>query len=172
MGPIGTNLIMSKGLHGYEFETYFKNISIVNRCFKDVVSLDEIPRSLNTKQFLIVNLSTKFEAGTHWFVILRSDKLIYEVFNSLGFNNLDQLLPYLKIRNRGDILFNEQQVQSTNSTTCGLFCIYFVVHRLLNLDLSFHHLFEDIFDDDETVNENKVIKFCDALKQNNANLFD
>lgn len=165
---------MSEGLHGFEFDSYFKKVGVVHSCFDNVYSLDEIPRGLKLRKFIIVNLSKKSEIGTHWIVIIRSHKEIYEIFNSLGFDNLDIILPYMQIRTKADIVFNPQQYQSSNSSTCGLFCIYFAINRVLNFDLSFHHLLEHLFDDNIANNEQKVIKFCKNLKQsfNDESLFN
>jgi len=167
----------SDGLHGYEFKLYFQNLPIVNHFYKNVCSLDEIPKFLKPKQFVVVNLSKQSEPGSHWFVIVRSDKTIYEVFNSLGFHNLDAVRPYLKLRKSIDVVFNEHAYQLSNTSTCGYFCIYFIVHRILNNDMSFHHLLDHIFDENNEANENKVTQFCYRLKHlskndNLENFFD
>jgi len=163
-----------EGLHGYDFIEYFKKIPIVKHYYRNVYSVDEIPNNLKIRQFLIVNLSKKSEPGTHWIAIVRSEKKIYEVFNSLGYNNLDSLLPYMRLRIKADVVFNEEAFQLTDSTTCGLFCIYFIVHRVLNYDMHFDHLLQDIFVLDKEKNENKVVTFCNRLNEaeDDNNLFD
>jgi len=165
---------MSEGLHGFEFDLYLKKVPLVYSCFQSVYSLDEIPKSLSVRKFIVVNLSKSNETGTHWIVIIRSHKQIYEVFNSLGFHDLNVILPYMQIRSKADVVFNQQMYQSSTSSTCGLFCIYYAINRVLNFDLSFHHLLEHIFDDDIEQNESHVINFCQNLKQNSddGTLFD
>lgn len=164
----------SEGLHGYDFVEYFKKIPIVNHYYKSVYSIDEIPNTLKVRQFIICNLSKKSEPGTHWIAIVRSDKKIYEVFNSLGYENLDTLLPYMRLKIKADVVFNEEAFQLSDSTTCGLFCIYFIVHRVLNYDMHFDHLLQDIFVLDKEINEKKVITFCDRLKKalDDSDLFE
>jgi len=153
-----------EGLRGFEFKEYFAKVPIVNRYFKLVCSLDEIPRSLQVRQFVIVNLSRKIEPGTHWIVIVRSGKQVYEVFNSLGFQNLDILGPHFKLKYRAHVLFNEHKFQLDTSSTCGLFCVYFIVNRVLCYDQCFNHVLQDIFVHDNDVNESKCTAFCYRLK--------
>ena len=155
---------MTEGVRGYEFKSYFDKVPIVNRYFKLVCSLDEIPKLFQVREFAIVNLSRKIEPGSHWIVILRSGKQVFEVFNSLGFETLDILKPHLKFRYRTHVLFNEHKFQLDTSSTCGLFCIYFIVNRILCYDQCFDHVLQDIFMYDNDVNESKCIAFCSRLK--------
>lgn len=166
--------LSSQGLRGFEFKEYFEKIPIILASYQELCSLDTIPKLLRIRKFIIVNLSKQNEQGTHWFVIVRSHNKTYEIFNSLGFQNLETIQPYFKLRSKADILFNETSFQLENSTTCGLFCIYFVVHRILNFDMSFHDLLEDIFNSTKNENESKVLHFCNRLKIaiDDSTLFD
>ena len=78
--------------------------------------------------------SSSEQDGSHWFVILRIFEA-YEVFDSLGTNKafITAKLGTL----RGKFIFNSTPVQPSYSKSCGLFCCYFAVLRLLNLDLTF-----------------------------------
>jgi len=165
---------MNEGLRGYEFQCYLKKIPFVSKYYKTVCSINEIPINIKVREFIIVNLSLSHEPGTHWIVIIRSHRQLYEVFNSLGFENLNELTNFFKIRTQAEIVYNETGMQLKDSSTCGLFCIYFIVHRVLNYDLSFFHLLNDIFFEDLTLNENKVVEFCSRLKNasDDSDLFD
>jgi len=166
---------MTEGLRGFEFLEYFSKVPIVNDYYLKVCSLDEIPRTFKVRQFAIVNLSTTAEPGSHWIVIFRSGKDIYEIFNSLGFSSLNLLLPYFKPKTKVHVIFNEHQFQSNSTSTCGLFCIYFAIHRVLCYDQCFTHVLEEVFDSTDTdANENKCIAFCNRLKSSpdDSTLFD
>jgi hypothetical protein len=160
------------GIRGYEFETYFKEIPIVNNLYLSVFSIDKIPKSIKEKHFFICNLSPSESPGSHWIVVVRSEKDTLEIFNSLGVENIDNLKPNFRFRNHFNFTFNEQRFQSNQSTSCGLFCIYFIIHRILNFDMCFEHILEDIFNVDPQINENLVINFCDKLLTKHDNLFD
>ena len=45
-----------------------------------------------------------------------------------------------------------------------VFVIYFIWQRMFNLDLSFDEILEHIFDHETSLNELKVTKFCEKLK--------
>lgn len=160
------------GLRGDEFQEYFGKVSHVQPYFFGVYSIDSLPISLPIKKFLIVNLDPQTAPGSHWLVICRPSRFILEIFNSLGFETLDILMPHFKFRTRFEVHFNKQQFQENLSTICGFFCIYFAIFRVLNYDMSFEHLLEDIFDVDLNINETKTFNFCSNLIINGeSNLF-
>lgn len=166
--------LTKEGIHGYAFRTFFEKIPIMLPYFKGVFSLDDIPRSIKVREFFVVNLSKKHEQGTHWFCIVRSHFQLYEVFNSLGFQNLDIVRPFLRAGSGADFVFNHKAYQLATTSTCGFYVVYFLIHRVLNYDISFHHLLSDIFQSSNTVNESKVIDFCERLKNapNDEDIFD
>ena len=181
MAYLGTMLeateieLTDKGLHGYAFNAFFEKVPIMLPYFRGVYSLDDIPRNIKVREFVVVNLSKKHEPGTHWFCIVRSHFKLYEIFNSLGFSNLTIVTPYIRAGSGADLVFNHRPYQLATTATCGYFVVYFLIHRVLNYDLSFHHLLTDIFDDESnSINENKVTDFCERLSKatNDDELFE
>lgn len=156
------------GLYSSDFANYFHRLSIIEPLFVSVTSIDKIPKSLPVRHFVIVNLSPSGTPGTHWILIVRSHKKCVEVFNSLGYENLDSLRPFLKFRFSAEIEYNNTQVQKSTTATCGLFCIYFIVYRALNYDQTLSEIMSEIFGNDLNENENKVTKFCNHLKDSKA----
>jgi hypothetical protein len=152
------------GVRGNEFSIYFEKISHVMPLFEGVFAIDKFPSVLPIKKFFVANLSPSNHVGSHWIVICRPEKDCLEIFNSLGYNSLNELMPFLKFRKHYKITYNEQEFQSKESQICGLFCVYFIVYRILNYDLMFDHLLEHIFDADVNTNELKVSSFCENLK--------
>lgn len=161
-----------KGLHGYEIEGYFDKIPLVKNHFQGIFSIDKIPKTIKVKHFVIVNLSKASEVGTHWICMVRTDKTEFEIFNSLGFQNLEVILPHFKFRTKANFIFNKESYQLDSTSSCGLYCIYFAIERMLNLDLEFHMLLEDIFVADNAENEIKVNEFCHKLINSQSFLFD
>lgn len=125
--------------------------------------LDKIPRKFPPKKFLIVNLSPSFHPGSHWIVLCRPHKDRMELFNSLGSQTIDDLKPHLNFTFKSKISFNNSPLQLDSSSSCGLYCIYFVIHRFLNLDQDFDEVLEDSFAPSLHENENKVSNFCQHL---------
>lgn len=164
-----------EGLYASDFVSYFQKLEWLAPLFLSVTSIDKIPALLPLRHFTIVNLSPSGTLGSHWILLLRSHKKCIEVFNSLGFDNLDTLTPHFKFRFTTEVEFNNTQVQKSTSATCGLFCVYFIVHRALNFDQSLEETMEEIFTDDLSQNENKVFAFCNKLLDKNFDeslLFD
>ena len=57
--------------------------------------------------------------------------------------------------------FNENRFQSYRSDTCGEFCLYFLVERVLNDDIEFEDLLKEIFTVNLKTNEDRVQKFIE-----------
>lgn len=153
-----------EGLRGNEFNNYFVKIPHVLDLFSGVVAINEIPLQIPIRHFIICNLSENHLPGTHWIVIVRPSQNSLEIFNSLGQENLDYLMPYLNLKKEFEISFNKIAFQGVTSKLCGFFCIYFVVFRILNFDLSMIHVLEDIFYSTDSIkNDTIVSQFCNNL---------
>jgi len=164
----------SKALFSSDFKRYFSKVPIISKHFNSVRAIDQLPKTLPVRQFLIVNASPSNHRGSHWFVIFRSHKDSIEIFNSLGNENLNQLKPYLKFKFKARLFYNNTQVQLSTSSSCGLYCIYFAIFRLLNIDQPLDEILDEIFCTNLNQNENKVEKFCQHLLNMNdeSDLFD
>lgn len=152
-----------RGLFSSEFEHYFKNIPIIKQHFGGVKAIDQLPRSIPIRNFLIVNLSPSSHPGSHWITLFRSHSQTLELFNSLGSENIANIKPYFKFNFKTTLTYNNTGVQLPTTSTCGLYCIYFAVHRLLNLDQNFEEIMDEIFSANLNTNENKVAEFCTHL---------
>ena len=121
---------------------------------------------LKTRQFIICNTDISTGIGLHWFCLIRTSKTTIECFDSLGISTDKKLVleKYCNFRGVRELEFNETSFQSLESDSCGLFSIYFIIQRIHNLDMSFHKLLEEIFDDDKEKNENLVMQFCESVK--------
>jgi Ulp1 family protease len=105
----------------------------------------------------------------HWYCLYRDSPTTIECFDSLGIDTEKKLfLQNFYQRSRvKQIDFNTAPVQECNTSTCGLFCIYFIFNRLLNLDLPFDVLLNEIFNEKLDQNEIKVKKFMTDFVLNN-----
>jgi len=81
---------------------------------------------------VIVNSQDSYLPGLHWLAIYKSSTNNYiEFFDSLGksmFYYGDDVIEFLKT-NGGIVRYNNCKIQSNKSITCGMFCLYFLVHR-------------------------------------------
>jgi len=145
-----------------DFKPILENIPALKDHFFGIFALDKIPElsKLPKRHFLIFNLSISTDKGSHWCCLLKNDTEI-ELFNSLGVSSLDNLKPYLKFPRHLKIRFNSKCYQDQSSDSCGLFVIYFLVERMMNMCMPFDELLFDIFTTDNTqINEQTVKQFC------------
>lgn len=98
-----------------------KNINIGKRFFKGVYAVDNIPKHLSRMQCFIIIINVGFH-----FVTLygKSDLLVY--VDSFGNNPPPSLKKFL-IACKRDIVCNTKQIQSLNSTHCGLYAVLYVL---------------------------------------------
>jgi hypothetical protein len=162
------------GLRSSDFQIYFNRVAELKNHFLGVKAINQIPKKFPLKKFIILNLSPSTHPGTHWVVLLRPHGKELELFNSLGFENLEEFKPYLNFTFKAELTYNNTPVQLPSSSTCGLFCIYFAAHRLFNLDESFEEFLEENFSTSLIENENKVAAFCRHLLNvsDDAHLFN
>jgi hypothetical protein len=147
-----------------DFETYFKHFPYLNERFTGVFSIDNVPKKLNYRHFCIVNTDVAKENGSHWFTILRHNKLSYEIFDSLSINSEKEnnLKHFLKF-NSDFLEVNDSQFQLNDSISCGKFCIFYIIKRIYNLDLDYCNFLCETFDSDLSKNETLVNNFCSDI---------
>ena len=84
--------------------------------------------------FLITNIDTSTENGSHW-ISIRIDRNRVEVFDSLGLNPSlwtsypRSLFKFLSSYSHTHRLFVSPILQPPNTYDCGLYCIYFILYR-------------------------------------------
>jgi hypothetical protein len=157
-------LIISK-MQASEFEQYFEKYPFLKKHFLGIFAIDTLPKLIKYRQFCICNTDKSTESGQHWFCFVKNSNYELECFDSLGLTDKkkENLLKYCSFRYVKELKYNETSFQSEDSTTCGLFTVYFLIERMHNLDLTFNELLEEIFDEDKLKNELKVENFCKSV---------
>lgn len=152
-------------MKGYEIAQLISNYPILKAHFFGIFSLEFVQNleALPILYFAIVNTSTIYEEGIHWFLIFRESFNKFEVFNSQGFHNLSILKPYIfkPLNSLGFLIlnYNKLQYQPDSSVNCGYYSIFFAVQRLCNLSSSFKDLLKHIFDPTLSHNEKIIYSF-------------
>jgi len=119
----------------------------LGKYFDGVFPADQIPSNIKVDHFIICNVDTSLQIGSHWYVVYRHGFASLECFDSLGITDtkktfLIENFNYVAVHK---IKCNSTAVQSSNSTSCGLFCLFFIYNRLFNKDLTFQELLDHIF---------------------------
>ena len=93
--------------------------------FDGVYPINHLPITYKKSYKLIVNLDSDNLPGTHWIaVFVRPNKKGF-VLDSLGYPPPLKLQHWLNIRGI-EWECNKRQVQASESTMCGYYCIYFL----------------------------------------------
>jgi hypothetical protein len=142
-----------------EFIQYINHFPHFKKHFKGIFSIDTLPKSLGYRKFLICNTDFQNGNGKHWIFFGQTEKNIIELFDSLGIDEQKKKLLYEYCKFDKEIIFNTTPFQDTNTSTCGLFVLYYFFERLFNLDLDFEELLNLIFDEDISKNEKTVVEF-------------
>lgn len=104
--------------------------------FLGIFASDQLPEKITSKPCaLIVNTDPSDQPGQHWVAIYVSKEGSLEYFDSFGFYPfIDSFKTFIN-NNCSDGSFNAKRLQSETSMVCGLYCIYFLVHRARNISL-------------------------------------
>ena len=119
----------------------------------------KVPRKLKKTEFVIINQSLLGESGTHWCVLTRDISGSYEIFDSLGIDDSKEKLIKRYVPEKLCVLYNVNQFQDKTSSTCGLFCIYYLINKFFNTDSSMKDILSEIFSSDPKKNEITVARF-------------
>src|SRR5437016_1060028 len=99
----------------------------------NVLARNELNKHKFTKfpQALIVNSADRYSksGGVHWLLLLVFSPNECEFFDSYG-NPFESYKFYPKLDKHYKIQVNKYQIQSFNSSLCGVYCIYFFQQRL------------------------------------------
>ena len=129
--------------------------------FLGVIFDDHLRRlSKNTHGFVIVNLDDSRGPGTHW-IALGIFKNTVEFFDPLGCDFLNWpnlpigLLNYIFKISFDKTVIRINRLQSSKSAVCGLYCIFYVMHRR-NYSLQ---TILNYFDGSRKENDRKLVQY-------------
>lgn len=137
---------------------HFEKEPVFTKHFVGVYSLDNLPRTLPFRCFLVFNLSKSSEPGSHWLAAVRSSKTLVEIFDPLG-TKIEFLRPHLKFITNLRVEFNVNAFQMATTSTCGNYVIMFLTERVLNYDLTFQDVLSELFETDLNINEKLAIEY-------------
>ena len=114
-----------------------KKIPSLKKTFRGVFARNTIPNfKVNNikKSFgFIVNLDKDTEQGSHWIAIfVPAKKNFIEYFDSFGKKPQYQAIRSF-LKKRKYFKYNNIKLQSVINTTCGQYCLFYLVCRTLNI---------------------------------------
>lgn len=106
----------------------------IRKKFGGVFSSDDLPEKKGKHKSFIINLDKKNQPGSHWISIYFEKDLCMH-FCSFGSKPEGDILDFIQ-RNSRAMHWNKIRYQSFFTTTCGLFCLYFIYKMNRKEDLS------------------------------------
>lgn len=102
---------------------------VIKHNFGGVFPSDNLPKYKKQFNSYIINLDPSNKPGSHWIAVYFGKNICY-YFCSYGTDPNENILKFIR-HNAKYIEWNKSLFQSLYSTTCGLFCIYFL-HKINN----------------------------------------
>ena len=110
--------------------------------FGGILPADSLLNIYKPRGFFILNSDEKGQPGTHW-CVFNFERDRTEFFDSLGEHpeNYHAYFRDVMVARGLPYLYNTIRLQSTESSTCGLFCLYFCHFRARGIAFSniLHH---------------------------------
>ena len=145
------------GLSNFDIEEF---IGSIPRFFGTIYDNDVETLDIKTEGYYIVNLDHANGPGTHW-IALGIFKDTIEFFDPLGCDFLNWpnlpvgLLKFLFQASFDKTIVKNQRLQSSTSSVCGLYCIFYIIHRE-NFPLQ---TILDYFDGSRKENDKKLVRY-------------
>lgn len=98
-----------------------------------VLPVDKLPKKKSSKNCFIINTDPSFLPGKHWIAVFIPSNGLPEFFDSFGKTPSfysETLLNFLLEQNNKGFVYNCAHLQPSHSSTCGLFCLYFLYYRI------------------------------------------
>lgn len=104
--------------------------------FQGVFMSDTIPTNFkSSKQGIIINLDSSEEIGSHWVAFWRNTDGSGEYFDSFGAPPPFHIQTSLEVLSQSELIYSNVSLQHESSSSCGLYCIFFIKHKCLGLSL-------------------------------------
>lgn len=121
------------------------------KCFKGVYPSDRLPYNLPLPLNIIVNTDPHYKPGQHWVCVSIDEFGNGYYFDSFGLPPLvDDIFNFIAQRAYKGWRYNRNIIQNISSTTCGKYCIIFIINACNNLTPEFfiRNFGEDTFQND------------------------
>lgn len=124
-----------------------------------IFSVDKLPQTEILKRSYIINTDPSFLPGKHWVVAYFPQNSPAEFFDSLGRSPSYYspfIVNFLTHSQNKQFKHNLQVLQPSNSSTCGLYCLFFLYYRARSI--TFEQIL-NMFSKDLEHNDNVIVEF-------------
>lgn len=120
---------MMYALSSEDIYNFIMRDDLMLRALGGIYPLDKLPSIIHPSNFCFINSDPAFLPGRHWICVFFPDNAHPEFFDSLGrypsfySNSIPSFMG-------GEYSYNSIRLQPPNSSTCGLYCLYFIYFRV------------------------------------------
>lgn len=131
------------------------NNKFTKKYFRGVFPADSLPNKVKKPALIIANTDESSKPGQHWVAFYLPKKGALEYFDSIGEQpKKNYFLKFLK-KNGTCYWYNAKRLQGSFSTTCGNYCVMFLLHRVQKISKKkFLNLFSSNYD----LNDQNILK--------------
>lgn len=154
-----------------ELLTILKSDPYSNKSYISVCPSDQLPSGIpSVPACFIINTDPSWKPGSHWLAVFIDGHRNVEFFDSYGRTpeKYKSVHSFLK-RCSDSWKINNQQLQSALSSTCGQFCIYFLLWRCRGI--TFEKIIRS-FDISVDTNDILVTAFVNSVSGRNTKVYD
>ena len=113
-----------------------KTDPISNFYYKGCFAKDDLPKTrLNTKfpSAYVINTGLSTTMGEHWVAVFCIDRKVF-YFDSLGRTPFSDpyISRFIQAFHPKNVIYNKCRIQGANTTVCGHYCVYFILHMCKN----------------------------------------
>lgn len=148
-------VMMSFALTNEDLFNFIMKDELMFRALAGIFPIDKLPKLTHPDKFYLINSDPAFLPGKHWICVFFPQDVYAEFFDSLGrqpFFYSNAITNFIGNK----CVYNSMRLQPPNSSTCGLYCLYFLYHRVRGK--SFLNILET-FSNDLEHNDAIVIDF-------------
>ena len=143
-----------KPLNSLEIRKLLLRDYYAKQIFKGVLSRDQLLSKVKYPSAYVVNTKPISHPGEHWFAIYYNEDKEATFFDSYGQHpSYYKMVPYLN-KTSVSWTFNNTQIQGILSSTCGYYCIYFIL--LMSRGLCLEDIVKEFNKQDFDLNDFKI----------------
>lgn len=124
---------MYYNLSSKDLEQFLFNDSVLLNNVGGIFSVDNLPENVNFKKIFIINSDPSYLPGEHWLAVFFPSNSLPEFFDSFGKSPSQysqSIFNFLIEKDSRGFVYNCKRIQSTQATSCGLFCLYYLYFRI------------------------------------------
>lgn len=107
------------------------------KCFKGVYPSDKLPYNAKLPLHIIVNTDPSHKKGQHWVCVSINKQGKGFYFDSFGLPPVvPEIHKFIQTKSTAGWTYNRQQVQNIKTSTCGNYCVLYMIFKCNNLSHS------------------------------------